>query len=134
MIGTRDAYLYIIEAGDQRIYKIGVTKDIDSRLASLQTGSYVKLGVVAQIDKHSNGVYAQSLEREMHELLAASRISGEWFQCGFSVIERAMKESFVKLYCPPLYARWQRYRMYVSSKNIRKRRSSCCGSLYYPDA
>lgn len=134
MTCTRDAYLYVIKADGQSLYKVGVTKDLEARVASLQTGCPFKLKVVTLSEKHPNGVYAAGLEREMHKLLSACRTVGEWFCCEPSVVERAEKEAFVKLYCPPLYARWQRYRLWISSKNLRTRHCKCCGGILIPYA
>ena len=130
---TRDAYLYVAAAKGYEVYKIGITKDVDSRLASLQTGSHAKLQARIVYGTHPNGVPAKDLEYAVHQLLADSRISGEWFRCSSAIIERAIKECFIKLYCPPLYARWQRYRMWASSRNLRKKQCPCCQAFLHGD-
>ena len=134
MAATRDARVYVLQAEGQELYKVGVTKDLEARVSALQTGNPFRIKVVDFIDNHINGVYAASLEREMHDLLSAHRVSGEWFRCNPFVIERAQKEAFIKLYCPPLYARWQRYRLWISSKNLRNRKCPCCGGALIPAA
>ena len=55
------------------LIKIGVAKDVASRLRTLQTGSGVALELLATVP----GSYA--LERHYHDRFAVDRRHGEWF-------------------------------------------------------
>lgn len=70
-IGT----IYVIGAPDGLPVKVGYTEaDPYQRLASLQTGSFRPLEVLAQ----APGSYWD--EMRLHERLAAHRVRGEWFE------------------------------------------------------
>lgn len=69
---SKPSYVYFIEAGD--LVKIGVTKDVTKRLASLQTGSPARLNMIGFIpgtDKE---------EKELHRKFSSHRSHGEWFK------------------------------------------------------
>jgi hypothetical protein len=67
--------IYFIQAGDGGPVKIGHTKhDAHKRLKELQTGCPEKLTVVGVIEGD------RSQERQLHEILDAYRIHGEWFE------------------------------------------------------
>jgi hypothetical protein len=67
------AYLYIVRCND--LYKIGIATDIDSRLASLQTGNPYPLEV-EQCFEFANST---SVEQVLHQRFSAKRKLGEWF-------------------------------------------------------
>lgn len=69
---TGDLVIYFIRGGD--MVKIGITRDVDERLAALQTGSPVPLEVIGVM------VGDAALESALHELFAAQRRHGEWFE------------------------------------------------------
>lgn len=77
-------FLYIIEGKDSRKIKIGISKNIDSRLANLQTSNPEELEVINQMefDYRSEAVNAEAM---LHEYLKDFRImpkgkSTEWFR------------------------------------------------------
>lgn len=65
--------VYFIK-GPQGI-KVGYSEDVRARLKQLQTGSSVKLTVLAVV---SNG--SRDIETEFHRLFGPWRMQGEWFQ------------------------------------------------------
>jgi hypothetical protein len=66
--------VYFIKSGDDGLIKIGWTNDVDSRLATLQTGSPEVLSLLALV------IGAQADERRLHQKFAHLRVRGEWFQ------------------------------------------------------
>jgi hypothetical protein len=105
---TRDKHLYVFSNPDGH-YKIGIAKDVEERRRNLQCGSPQLIRTECFSVISPQGVYAADLEREVHALLAHANVSGEWFKASPMVIGRAIKEAWIKLYCPPLYGRWQRF-------------------------
>lgn len=66
--------VYFVQAGDDGPIKIGTVKrDINGRIASLQTGSSERLHLRRAV---LGDVYE---EKRLHERFAASRLHGEWF-------------------------------------------------------
>lgn len=65
--------VYFIQRGDDGPVKIGITKNLKSRLNGLQTSSAEKLFVRREF----NGT--QDDEAMFHQVFAAHRMSGEWF-------------------------------------------------------
>jgi hypothetical protein len=118
---TRDKHLYVLGTPDGH-YKIGIAKDVDERRRNLQCGSPHPIGIQSKSLISPQGVYAADLEREVHALLAHANVSGEWFKENWFVIDRAIKEAWVKLYCPPLYMRWRRFRLFCGTRNRRLKR------------
>ena len=77
-------YLYVIEGKDSQKIKIGISKNIDSRLAHLQTSNPEELEVLnkMEFDYRSEALDAESL---LHEYFSDYRImpkgkSTEWFK------------------------------------------------------
>jgi hypothetical protein len=118
---TRGQIVYVISAPGG-FYKVGITKnDVNTRLQTLQTGSPQRLTPEAITAVSPIGVDAAEMERGMHDLLAAYRTSGEWFQAPPAVIGRAWKETWVSLVCPDLFKRWQRYRLHMITSRAEKK-------------
>jgi hypothetical protein len=68
--------IYFVTSHDDPngLVKIGYTKgDVEVRLAALQTGSPVRLAVLATVDG------GRQEELRLHECFARSRAHGEWF-------------------------------------------------------
>lgn len=73
---TKKRYVYMFKSGKNR-YKIGVTTNVERRLKELNDRPYpVELFAVSDVPFYR----AFEVEREMHELHADRRISGEWFE------------------------------------------------------
>jgi len=66
--------IYFIQQGNGGSIKIGISSNIEKRLASLQTGSPYKLKVLLTIKG------SEKLEKEIHSKFAEYRLSGEWFK------------------------------------------------------
>jgi len=71
-------YVYFLRAGNRGAIKIGMAKDVDSRIATLQTGNAFKLNILALIHCSSEDE-ARYLEAKFHKRFASQRIRGEWF-------------------------------------------------------
>ena len=69
-------YVYLIQMGRNRAYKIGISNDPQKRLESMQTANPYKLKLLHTI-KADN---AATAEEELHRLLYATRMEGEWFK------------------------------------------------------
>lgn len=68
-------HVYFIRAKLGGPVKIGIAKDVEQRLAALQTGCPFELEVLAVIP-HG----ARKMERLLHRQFKSTRIHGEWFQ------------------------------------------------------
>lgn len=73
-------YVYMIRCINRDNYvKIGVARNVESRLETLQTSSPYRLEVLASI--RCNGRrHAYDLEKRLHWLFRKQRIRGEWFK------------------------------------------------------
>jgi hypothetical protein len=67
-------YLYLIQC--QQFYKIGITNDVENRLAQLSTGNPFELKVLLMYGYDN----AEIVERAIHQRFANSRKRGEWFE------------------------------------------------------
>ena len=73
--------VYLIQMGDTKYYKIGITKNINNRIKSLQTGNPLPLHTVTTIELgelYMNLV--KDLEKQLHLLFSYCRKCGEWFK------------------------------------------------------
>jgi len=68
--------VYFIRAGEY--VKIGIAKDIKSRIAALQTGQPVKIEFCGAI-RNITIEQARRYERKLHEFFKNLRAEGEWF-------------------------------------------------------
>lgn len=73
-MSRRATFVYFVQSGDRGDIKIGLTADMESRLAELQCGNPVRLHVVGVV----TGDWA--LEQSLHARFAEGRIHGEWFK------------------------------------------------------
>lgn len=69
-------YVYLIQMGRTKSYKIGISNDPQKRLESLQTANPHKLKLLHTI-KADNAIAA---EEELHRLLHSTRMEAEWFK------------------------------------------------------
>ncbi|OBU59195.1 GIY-YIG nuclease family protein [Stenotrophomonas maltophilia] len=75
-------WVYVAEAldGNGPLYvKVGISRAVESRLLSIQTGCPIKITAAKKILLPSCEV-ARSLESGLHRALAESNSSGEWFR------------------------------------------------------
>lgn len=69
-----DTFVYFIIAEESGLIKIGLAKDPIGRLKILQVGNHEKLSWIGSLAGD------HSLEREIHQMFADSRVRGEWFR------------------------------------------------------
>ncbi len=67
------AGVYVIQAGDDGAFKIGVSNDVAARVATLQTASPHELRFLGLIGADATD------EAAHHEALQTQRVRGEWF-------------------------------------------------------
>ena len=80
-----DGWVYVISDGDA--FKIGVSKNPQKRLKTLQTGNKKKLTL--EFCEHKNEPY--KIETIVHRTLNEYRTEGEWFEgCSFNDIRIAL--------------------------------------------
>jgi len=70
-----DLYLYLIKEEGSSNYKIGISKDPETRLKQLQTGNSNRLALVYTTKAENR--YKE--ERKIHKILEAYKLHGEWF-------------------------------------------------------
>lgn len=69
-------YIYIIKNPDNDRIKIGVSNNVEKRIATLETGAGTKLDLIYKSLVCSN---AFNIERDVHKYFEEYRIFGEWF-------------------------------------------------------
>ncbi|WP_370877136.1 GIY-YIG nuclease family protein [Kaistia dalseonensis] len=89
------AFLFVyVFATDAEIVKIGITNNLQRRLAGVATSCPFKLKMEFSIDM---GDQAAQVERIAHQLLSKHRKSGEWFSCSgeaaIAAIHRAIRQA-----------------------------------------
>jgi hypothetical protein len=87
---SRRAYVYFI-GGEAGPVKIGSTRNVGKRLATLQIGSPVRLSILATVSGQGS-----TLECIYHTKFKAHRLLGEWFERCPEIeaeIRRLQKES-----------------------------------------
>ncbi len=67
-------HLYVLRCGD--LVKIGITNDINKRMASLQTGNPEPI-ILEYIEERYN---PRKAEFWLHNQFSAHRVGGEWFK------------------------------------------------------
>lgn len=69
-------YLYIMRTSGTSLYKIGVSKDPETRMENLQTGNGEELELVFTFKTK----YDYKLEASLHNSYKSCRTIGEWFE------------------------------------------------------
>ena len=72
-------YIYFLRSGLRGPVKIGVAKNVDNRVASLQIGNPHELLLITKV-KCKSRAHAFRLENELHKIFARKKIRGEWFR------------------------------------------------------
>lgn len=85
-------YVYVISAGPCT-HKIGISVHPEGRLASLQTGSPLRMKLVFSIETE----HAANIEWRAHSILRPNRLEGEWFDVGATTAIRAVKQAMLDL-------------------------------------
>lgn len=70
-------YLYLIscKSGFETFYKVGISNDVESRLAQLQTGNPLELSIEACYGFDN----AEIVEKSIHQAWKKEKVRGEWF-------------------------------------------------------
>lgn len=90
LMHSKEPLLYFIQSGDSGPIKIGVSKNIASRLNQLQTGHPEKLTVIGIC----KGGYFE--EKRLHSVFAAFRRKGEWFTPHKKILEYVWDNSLIR--------------------------------------
>jgi hypothetical protein len=90
LMHSEEPLLYFIQSGDSGPIKIGVSKNIASRLNQLQTGHPEKLTVIGIC----KGGYFE--EKRLHSVFAAFRRKGEWFTPHKKILEYVWDNSLIR--------------------------------------
>jgi hypothetical protein len=78
---TEDSYVYVMYNEINKLYKIGITSQIERRRANISTQSGCKIEMVLFIQLHTGyDEKARDIERLLHEFFANRRVMGEWFR------------------------------------------------------
>jgi Meiotically up-regulated gene 113 len=85
--------VYIIASTCGHI-KVGVAKDVLNRLAQLQ-GANPHLLSVSYVWRATKRIIAEQVEARTHELLAGTRVRGEWFLCSCNEAAAAIGKAIV---------------------------------------
>ncbi|MBV9385782.1 MAG: GIY-YIG nuclease family protein [Chroococcidiopsidaceae cyanobacterium CP_BM_ER_R8_30] len=78
-ISGSSAFIYFVLNADSNAIKIGMAKDLDQRLKSLQTSSPARLQLI-KVVQLANVKEAAECETKLHRKFAHLRLSGEWFK------------------------------------------------------
>ena len=78
----RMGYVYLIQDVYNNTYKIGVTKDLNKRIKSLQTGNACELRLVESFETE----YPYRLETMLHRSLEQYRELNEWFNLPVDIV------------------------------------------------
>lgn len=68
-------FVYLIEDSNNNVYKIGVTKDLDKRIKSLQTGNACELKFLCAYSTK----YPYRLETMLHNKFSQYKELNEWY-------------------------------------------------------
>ena len=72
----RPGFVYLFHARNTSRYKIGITKNIETRLKSANTHSPYPVSCIAFIKSND----AKALESNLHRHFSEQRVHGEWFE------------------------------------------------------
>jgi len=89
--GAGFVYLLLLDSGVELFYKIGMANHLDARMKSHQTSCPFELRVAI-------AYYTPNMrheERELHEMFAAQRVRGEWFNLDRSDLEAIAARSLL---------------------------------------
>lgn len=75
-------YVYLIKDNYNNVYKIGVTKNLNKRIKSLQTGNVCELKLIYSFKTD----YPYRLETMLHNSLKQYREYNEWFNLPIEVV------------------------------------------------
>lgn len=79
-------YVYVVGPASGP-YKVGISRSIKSRFATLQNASPTKLFIHRSVKIED----PRDIEQTLHKTLADHRLEGEWFGCSLATIEEAFE-------------------------------------------
>lgn len=77
-------YIYLMQSSNG-LYKIGVSKDVEGRRRSLETGSGNEVKILSVWDTGRKVAYG--VEQSAHRKFKQLNVRGEWFDLGESAVE-----------------------------------------------
>lgn len=111
---TRNIYLISAEIGEEKYYKIGITKrTVEQRIKDLKTGNPAQFNVEKVYETDN---YANSIEKRLHHTFSSKKIDGEWFLLDIEDIEK-----FEEL-CDQYYETFnmlQQNNLYIKERDIK---------------
>lgn len=78
-----DSFVYVIQMSNTPYYKIGIAKDVNKRIKTLQAANPLKLSIV--LCYYVSDAY--SVESNLHSQFYRHRINGEWFTLNVDHVE-----------------------------------------------
>lgn len=81
-------HVYIIRMGDTNYFKVGISRDVNERLASLQTATPFALTLVDYAEQENS----LEVERDIHRALREYQVRNEWFQCDETHIRQVFRD------------------------------------------
>lgn len=93
------SYIYII-GSDNPPYKVGISKDPQKRLKSLQTGHPQKLRI--HLLKETDSAKTKLLESAIHHNMKLYRTNGEWFNLPLEKIHSEIEFALIRYEDDPL--------------------------------
>jgi predicted GIY-YIG superfamily endonuclease len=69
-------YVYLISDSNTYTYKIGISKNPETRVKTLQTGNDNKLKIIHKVECE----YFNDVETALHNKYKIFKINGEWFE------------------------------------------------------
>ncbi|MFG5012584.1 GIY-YIG nuclease family protein [Vibrio cholerae] len=79
-------YLYVIRCGKSKFYKIGITNDLEKRVATHQTGCPYQLKLICYFEADLDDYLGKEigyLEQFLHNNYSDLRVRGEWFELNY---------------------------------------------------
>lgn len=86
----RNGYVYLAQADDTNLYKIGFSRDVSQRIKSLNTAQGMSINPCKVTLIHQSKFTKPESEKLVHELFTPYRKHGEWFE--FDSIEEVKNE------------------------------------------
>ena len=78
-------YVYFIQVVENGPIKIGKTRNIASRLISLQSGNHEKIVLLYSL--HNTKPKIRLIERSLHDRFKRHKIRGEWFRANPEILD-----------------------------------------------
>lgn len=69
-------YVYLIRCSENNFYKIGISKNVETRLKQIQTTSPDKVFIVYKY----KSIYASKIEKALHNFFKSYHKNNEWFE------------------------------------------------------